>query len=193
MIEAVQQLIKKAAVFSKIGDHAWAIGSLEKAIGLLTVKSADADDYACAGDLKRDIAEMHLKKKNLVPAVLAYMESSSFYEKATDIKASMGVLAKAAYLFIEIRDYWQALFQFERLIDYYTRRDKFKCSRLAHDACLCLLAHNQVEALDEIFETYRALLLGDKEQENITTLLHLHRSDKPSLQQQWSSVVFSYL
>lgn len=182
-----ERLLKEAAVYKRMGDYVWALRSFDKAVVLLLLSR----DYARAATVKRDIAEIHAKNNHTVPAVEAYLESASYFEKVADKKACMNCLALVAYLCIAFGDYWNALFQFERLIEYYTRRDQFRCSKYAYDACLCLLAHSQVEDLSEIFDNYRSLLISDDEKQNVTSLLDIYRKSKPAQRKDWIERVFT--
>ena len=183
-----ERLLKEAATYKRMGDSAWALRSFEKAVVLLLLSR----DYAKVAETKRDIAELHKKNNHTVRAVEAYLESATYFEKVADKKACMNCLSLVAYLCIAFGDYWNALFQFERLIEYYTRRDQFKCGKYAYDACLCLLAHSQVEDLQEIFDSYNGLLVDEGDKEKIASLLRVYKGpDKPLLRKEWTECVFS--
>lgn len=192
MSETAQSLRVKATDFDKAGDYESALSMLDRACKVLIY--GRTRDYHGAASVKECVGEILIKQGLIAAAIAAYTMSANFYEKGGDKKTCMLTLAKTAYLCIEKSFYWDALFLFERLYDYYVRIDRFKCSKFSYDACLCLLAHNQLEDLGDLFTMYQDHLATLKEKETVKLLISSYKSDKSSLnREEWASVVFKHL
>jgi len=186
-----QRLLKQAATFAKMGDFPWALNLLERSFDHFI--GATPREYASAAEVKTQMALIHVKKGNNVTASECYTKSGDFYEKAKQKRLAMASLCKAAYLCIEERALWDALFLFERVSEYYVKVDAFKCSELSFDACLCIIAMGQMSEIAEVFEIYCGRITYEEKLGVIKKLLETHETRKPLVKQEWFSMVFNHL
>lgn len=185
----VSRLTRDAARYQKAGGYELALETLEKAYRIVYEKA----DHASAANIKYDMGVIHCKRGDDLLAARAYTESSVHYKKGGDLFSHLNLLITVVQLCIELRDYWHALFQLESLVDYYqSMHDTFKCSEFSYQACQCLLAHNQVKDLHNLFIEYQDQIIIETQRDRIQYLLTLYNDDddddRPS---DWESIVFN--
>lgn len=180
----VSRLTRDATRYQKAGGYELALKTLEKAYRIV-----EKVDHASAANIKYDMGVIHCKRGDDLLAARAYTESSVHYKKAGDLFSHLNLLVTVVHLCIELRDYWHALFQLESLVEYYqSRHDTLKCSEFSYQACQCLLAHNQVDDLRNLFTEYQGQIIMETQRDRIQYLLTLYNKvDRPS---DWESIIF---
>ena len=182
----VERLMRDAMRYQKMGDHMWATRTLEKAYQCALCM----EDYKSMADIKREMGIVGYKRGHHLPAIHAYTESSLFYKKVGDTVAYMDTLETLVEWCISFRDFWNALFHLEILVEHFREEDPVKCKRLAFRACQCLLAHHQVDALNDLFLFYRGLISDTTKEGGVVDHL-LATSNTGMKQSEWESLVFT--
>lgn len=186
----VDRLLRDAARYRKMKDPVWELKMLEKAFRIIDC-SEGIIDYARMADIKRDIGTLHYKNGHHVSAIDTHTECSRYYKKAGNIEAYMTTLESLTEWCINFRDYWGALFNLELLVDYYGEIDSVKCQSFAYTACLCLLAHCQIEDLTDLFASYHILITDPVRDTKLKHMLQIYTSDeKPLNRYDWETLVF---
>lgn len=184
------RLLNQAAIFVKMGDFPWALNLLERSLDHFI--GATPKEYVAAAEVKTQMALIHAKKGNNVSAFECYTKSGDFYEKANQRRLAMNRLCKAAYLCIEVRALWDALFLFECVSEYYLKVDVFKCSEVSFDACLCIVAMGQTKDIEEVFTIYCSRITEER-MATIKVLLEKYETRRPLVKKEWFAQVFEHL
>lgn len=185
------RLLNQAAIFQRVNDHTWTISLLTRAFNSF-MGTKPLVNYLGAAKAQRMMGEVYTKTGARLSAIQAYTKSGELFDKAGQKRMAMACVATVAYANIELDAYWDALFLLERLSDYYVKVDMFKCNAFSLDACLCIIAMGQMEALAEVFDIYCNRVDYEK-MDIIAQLVETHDTRKPLVVHDWFSMVKDHL
>lgn len=185
------RLLKQAIVFQRVNDYTWTISLVTRAFNYY-MGTKPLVNYLGAAKAQRVMGEVYTKRGDQLSAIQAYTKSGELFEKAGQKRMAMACVATVAYANIELDAYWDALFLLERLSDYYVKVDMYKCNAFSLDACLCIIAMGQMEALAEVFDLYCNRVEYEK-MSVIAELVETHDTRKPLVIYEWFSMVKDHL
>lgn len=185
------RLLNQAAIFQRVNDHTWTISLLTRAFNSF-MRTKPLVNYLGAAKAQRMMGEVYTKTGARLSAIQAYTKSGELFDKAGQKRMAMACVATVAYANIELNAYWDALFLLERLSDYYVKVDMFKCNAFSLDACLCIIAMGQMEALAEVFDIYCNRVDYEK-MDIVAQLVETHDTRKPLVIHDWFSMVKDHL